>query len=252
MPVLSYVGPDATDPRDVERRANAEAVLQSGISRSWVDTQVAAAAAPLASKVYVDTRDNLYTTPAYVAQRDALLVPLSSKGQVGGVATLDANGKIPVEQTPVLGAGLLRGPYGEEGASGNTATDTPVKVVDVFTGPLGVQGFPLIFMSVRLRSNGGRPVIEVRMGGATDTDYEDQDILLARGVGREYYNSDQIVTVLPVPTTTGMGQDGTPLAYSPGTPRLIQAWIYDDGGGTTTADSGFVYSSALYLTRTGL
>ncbi|QDF18656.1 hypothetical protein SEA_PUPPER_170 [Gordonia phage Pupper] len=252
MPVLSYVGANAVDDRDVERRVNAEAVLQSGISRSWVDAQVNAAATPLATKTFVDTRDNQYTTPNYVAQRDALLVPLSSKGQVGGVATLDANGKIPVEQTPILGAGLLRGPYGEDGAMGNTATDTPVKVVDVFEGPLGVQGFPLIFMVVRLKSNGGRPVIEIRMGGATNTTYASQTTLLARGVGREYFNSDQIISVLPVPTAQSMGQDGTPLAYDPGSPRLIQGWIYDEGGATTTADSGFVYSSALYLTRTGL
>lgn len=241
-----YVGPPATTGRDIERQETGEATLQSGVSRDGVDARVSEIAASYATKEYVDTQDSQFAAATYFAAGDSALIPNEALGVPGGVASLNASARIPTNQVPVLGFGILRGPYGHKTVVPGITTVTPKKIADVFTGLTNVTGMLLAFMQVLVQSTGGRPVIEIRAGNNTQTTYASQT-LIAAGVGREYYNAFQPVTVLPAPHTTGMAP-GTPWAAN--TNLLVQAWMYDDGGGEVEIEATGIYTSAFFFAKT--
>lgn len=80
-----------------------------GVTSAYVTSRARAEAAsttadatPLVDTAYVDQRDALRAKRADVDAADALLVPLSSIGQPGGVATLDSQAHVPAGQLPTL------------------------------------------------------------------------------------------------------------------------------------------------------
>ncbi|QZE10553.1 hypothetical protein SEA_SCOOBYDOOBYDOO_238 [Mycobacterium phage ScoobyDoobyDoo] len=247
MAGLSYVGAPDTNARQVETRQSAETQLTTGVSRSYVAGRVTELMASRATKTWVDSRDETYAPVSYYSAQDGLLVPLTAKGVASGVATLNASSKVPAEQLPTLGAGILRGPWGADQSFGGTTNDVPLKIAQWNLGVTGVRGHPLVFLATSIQSQGGRPVIEVRVGNSTQTTFAAQT-LVARGYGRELYNDWQVVTVLPVPAVDG----AVPDAWHPATDLLVNAWLFDDGGGMSTTQVGSIATAALYMARTEL
>jgi hypothetical protein len=250
---LAYVGKDASAGRDVENRTGVDAVYNTGISHDYVAARAHTLASAYAAKVYVDTQDSLYQDAGYSDAQNALLVPVGARGTASGVAALDASAKVPSAQVPIMGTGLLRGPYGPLNTVTTTvsALNTPIKLFDFFTGSTGTDGLILPFVAIMCQSVGGRPVIEVRGGDNTQTNYADQT-LLAQGYGRSFYNDWQTVTAKPVAPDVNAGQDGLQHSWSTATNSLIQCWMYDALLGTTSTTQGYVITAALYFARTSL
>jgi hypothetical protein len=253
MPGLFYVGAPPAADRDVSTKLSIDTELASGVSRSYVDGRVDALAAAKATKVYTDTQDAAYVPGSYYTARDALLVPLTSKGAAGGVATLNGSGLLPAAQTPVLGGGILAGPYGHTASFDVTgATTTPQKIADFPSGPTGINGRLLVFMTVIATSTGaGRPVVEVRYSTTGDTTYAGQT-LCAIGYGRSQYSDAQTVTVMPATASPNAMQDGVQVTISGAVNLRVTAWIYDGAGGQTSTLAGYVLSAALFYARTAL
>lgn len=252
MAVLSYLGTAPVDPRDISPKLDSDNHLNTGISRGYVDGRVDTLAVTKATKVYTDTQDAAFVPPSYYTTQDALLVPLTSKGVASGVATLNGSGKLPLAQTPTLGGGILKGPFGHTAAfSVTAATTTPQKLADFPSGVTGVNCQILAFMTVIATSNFGRPVVEVRYSTTGDTTYAGQTPC-AIGYGRLLYNDAQTIVVMPATASPNAMQDGIQVTI-PGTANLrVTAWIYDGGGGSVTTLSGYVLSSALFYARTAL
>lgn len=252
MSSLQYVGksPDSSSPRGVQSRSQVETLLNSGITREYVTDRANVLSSGKATKSYVDSRDALYAETAYYTAQDALLVPNSSKAQPNGVASLDTNGKIPLAQTPVLGAGTLRGIYGVTNVFTGTTGTTPFKIAEWDLGVAGVNFKPWVFMSVNVDvANRGRPRIEVRIGLPTDTTYESQT-LVAAGDGRAMYDDEQAVDVGPAPHMLSAMQDGIQTYYATGTSYKLTAWIFDTTGtGQITVASGQIGCASACLLR---
>lgn len=243
MAGLTYVGADDTDPRSIETRLSAEGNLNQGVSRSYVSGRIAEKMATRATKTYVDTADEQFAPVAYYSERDALLVPLTAKGVASGVATLNASGKVPAAQIPVLGAGMLRGPWGANQSFGGTTGSTPLKVAQWNLGVLGVTGIPLAFMSTSVQSTDGRSAIEIRIGDSTQTTYVAQT-LIAQGFGREWYQDYQMIAVLPCPPVG--------FALNPATNYILNAWLIDTNGGQSTTQVGSIATASFFAARTAL
>lgn len=253
MPGLQYVGATPVDPRDVTFKVAIDGQLTAGVSRGYVDGRVDALATSKATKVYTDGQDAAFVPPTYYAAQDALLIPLTARGVAGGVATLDGTGHLPATQTPVLGGGILAGPFGHTAAFNVTnATTTPQKLADFPTGVTGVNCQLMVFMTVIATSTApGRPVVEVRYSTTGDTTYAGQT-LCAIGYGRSQYSDAQTLIVMPATALPNAMQDGVQVTI-PGSANLrVTAWIYDGAGGQTTTLSGYVLSSALFYARTAL
>lgn len=237
MSSLNSVG-RATAGRSVQNayQVNEQLVSETDAPTSapWVDGRAIALGAAKADKKYVDDQDAKYSTAAYFAGQDALLVPLSAKGTPNGVATLGADGKIPAAQLPALGSGYLRGPWGHVNAYPGTTGQVKLKIADWGTRP-GVTAHKcqiLAWMSVSIAcSKLARPVVEIRVGGTGDTTYASQ-VLVARGYGRLYYEDSQVVTVQPCSDTTSrVATTNTQLNQfwlDPNFDARLTAWLYDE------------------------
>ena len=231
MSSLKSVGkaPDGTDPDSIETRIQVENQFNAGVTRAWVAARAHTLAAPKATKLDVDQADALYAEPTYYQQKDALLVPTTSKGVANGVGTLDATGKMPIGQTPVLGDGLLKGPYGITSVNVGNTTTTPMKIAGWTLGSTALHFRPLVYMSVSIGVElYAKPHIEVRIGTLVQTAYEDQT-LVAYGSGRAAYNDYQTVTVMPASLTNEM-QDGVQTYYDPNASYIMTAWLFDTAG----------------------
>lgn len=252
MSGLSYVGADPTDPRDIETRVVTEEILTDGVSRSYVDGRVDALMNLRASKTYVDTQDELYVENAYYTSQDALLVPLTAKGVANGVATLDGSSKLPLAQTPVLGGGILKGPWGYDSAFSGTTNDVPLKIAQWNVGVTSVTGFPMALFQASVLAVGCRPVIEVRIGTTTQTAYVDQT-LIAQGFGRFAYEDYQFVSVLPATSVLSETQDGVQDSLSASGNYLVNAWVFADvPAGQITVNAGAVVTGSFFMARTTL
>lgn len=251
MAGLYYIGP-TTDGRDAESRQHTEDELTSGFSRLYVTGRVSEKVALRASKTYTDAQDSTYAPVAYYPAQDALLVPNNTKGAVNGVATLGNDGKLPAAQTPVLGAGFVKGPYGPNSAFGGSTGATPLKIAQWNTVGYNVIGVPWAYLNTSVLSDGGRPVLEIRIGTSTQTAYADQT-LIAQGFGRSLYNDWQMVTALPADADLGEGQDGVQDNFDPAQSYIVNAWLFDDvSGHTVQTTNASIASASLFWVRTAL
>jgi len=261
MSSLLYVGAAPSNTKDLTTHADVEEILNPAspppgtVSRSYVNSRITTLSAGKATKVYVDNQDATFTTPDYVATQDAKNIPTSAKGVAGGVAALDSGGKIPLVNVPILGAGIIRGPFAHtQGYAVPAASITPQKIAD-FPVLSGVNGQIMAFMTVLcLPSATARPCVEIRYSLTGDTVYANQT-LVAQGYGRTYFgdnSTSQTVLVMPVTAVAGEGQDGVQDTISAGSNITLTAWIYDAAavGGQVAVNSGYIVSSAIYLART--
>ncbi len=249
MSSLQYVGVPPSQSKDIMPRSDTDDILNSGISRGYVNGRVVDLAASKGTLTYVNTQDGLYAEKAYYQTQDATLVDLSKKGIANGVATIGSNGLIPDSQLPYLGGGVILGPYGPSSVTTGSGTNTPFKIATFnLTYPgLGMQA--VAFLVVGCKSTNGRPVIEARIADTTVTNYADQK-LIGMGVGRDFYNDYQIVTVRSATPSPGQStQPSSPVTTSP----VVTVWAYDlygANGGVTQVDTGFIYTGAVYFLRT--
>lgn len=247
MPGLYYVGKTPANGRDLATRKGIEDLLAGGVSRSYVTDRVNTLAALRATKVYTDTQDAQFASAGYIAQRDALNIPATQLAAANGVAGLDANRKIFTAHLPVLGAGILRGPFGYTTALSGTTGLTPMKIAEFPGGPSGITGQIMAFANLSAASNGGRSVVEIRAGASTDTTYASQT-LIAQGFGRSHFLADQMITVFPVSHLNGT----VPATWASTTNLLVNMWIYDDSGGQTTVQPNRIATACYFLARTTL
>lgn len=253
MGSLIYVGKTPAEGRDISTRSNVEAQLTTGVSREYVTDRVVSLASSKATLAYVNSQDSTFAEANYHTIGDATLIPLTAKGAADGVAPLDSGGKIPSAHIPVLGAGMLRGPYGFTAAYTGVASTVPLKIADLFSGPPGLSCQLLVWMTVAVNSdsNETRPVIEVRYSTTGGTTYGSQTIC-AQGYGRTGWTDTQVITVLP--TDPALGAGGTQQHIGVTDNLVVSAWLYDSKGasGQVSIPSGYIFSSSLYLARTAL
>ena len=250
MPSLKLNGATPSSGKDIDRRLETLAQLNTGISRDYVSGRAVTLAVNKATKTYVDNQDANYQLVSYYQSQDTnTLIPLASKGVANGVASLDTTGKIPAAQVPSLGAGIVKGPYGPTSVQDVTTSTTPVMMCQWNIGVQAINFKPVVFISSSVKSTGfGRPVIEVRMGDATQTTYASQT-LVAKAFGRSYYNDYQTLTILPSPDTLGAMSNGVQTFY-PATMNIrLTAWLYDANGKTVTTSSGLIIAATAWLLR---
>lgn len=242
MGSLLYAGVSGDDPEGILVRSSANAQLASGPSRGYTDGKIIELADSYATKVYVDDADAQFATPNFYQSRDALNVPLSSRGQPDGVASLDAAGKIPVAQTPVLGFGTMRGPWGIASTSTGTTGSTPLKIGEFQLGQTAWNFYPMAFLTVLLEvTNGGRAAVEVRSGTPANTTYASQK-LVARGVGGAMREGVQSVAVFA---------NGAQDTLAPNDDARLTVWVFNVGDdiGQVTASVGAIWTAAAYARR---
>lgn len=252
MSGLSWVGATPADPIDIETKLDSENIFSAGMSRGYVNGRVATKVAQRGSKSYVDTQDSTFATNTYYVAQDALLVPNGAKGVASGVASLDSSSKVPIAQVPIIGAGILKGPWGHTTAFGGSTQATPFKIAEWTLGVAGVTGQPLVFFTTSMISDGGKPVIEIRMGTSTQTTYAAQT-LIASGFGKTYYKDYQVITCLPVDPDLSESQDGLQDQWASSANLLVNAWMYDAvSTHTVTTTNTSIASAALFFARTAL
>ncbi len=265
MSSLYYVGKTPAANGDLSTRGDATATFNTGTTRSYVTTRIAAQTASKVTKAQVDAWDSDYAPVTYYQQQDELLVPNSAKGTVGGVATLTTTTAtardgstghvVTAAQLPVLGAGVMRGPYGVTKQYTRTDVGSAPQIIGEWLypnsgstsfGPLPLTGYLLAFVTTAAQNTGGRTVLEVRAGASNV--YAAQS-LVATGYGRSWFDGYQMITVLPA-GADNLGQSGTFVAFDAMVPVNVTLWMYNTGGGVSSTTSGMTYSSALYVART--
>ena len=248
MTGLVYVGKTPSEDRDIQNRLQTENQFATGTTRSYVDGRALELAGPYATQVYVNTQDQLYAEPSYYQSQDNLLIPNSAKGVANGVATLGADGKIPVGQMANLGAGNFKASGLPTATYTGTTDQTPMKIADWQLGLLAVNCQIQIFLVAVVKTSGwGRPVIEVRASKTGSTTYASQ-ALVARGWGRGQCNGRQVVTLVSArpegtkPTTFFSASDTVNLS----------AWLFDDGrimSGQHEMEDNMLAISSVWLMR---
>ena len=211
MSGLYYVGKTPAVDRDLVIQADAKATFGTGVTHDYVINQIDAKSAAKVTKSQVDAWDSVYAPANYYQDQDKLLLPLAAKGTAGGVATLGTSTALSqagttgyvanTAQLPVLGAGIMRGPYGmnKQYSRGDIGA-TPSLIgewlysLDGTSFTMPVTGYFLAFVTVAAQNTGGRTVLEVRAG--TSTKYAEQS-LVATGCGRTWFDGYQIINVVP-------------------------------------------------------
>lgn len=248
MSGLLLVGKTPANPTDVVNRLAVTTALNAAVpNRAGVTAQAASTATSYGAKTYIDTQDAAFQLPSYYTTQDALNVALTSVGQPNGVAALDASSKALVAQLPVIGAGYLQGPYGVTATFTGTTSAVPMKIADFNLGAAGVTFHPLVFMACFVTGSGAQPVIEVRIANSTTAVSYAAGTLVAKGVGRSFYDDYHAVMVTPSPATTGQSY---PTALGPTYNVWLSAWLYDQNNSSVTIASGNVASGAAFYQRT--
>lgn len=182
MADLEYVGPVIDQNTDVSYRAYATQLMTANMTETQINTAITDALASYTNKSYVDTRDALNATQAYIQQQDSLRLKLAQKNINGGVAGLLANGKIdPARATnsaPQRWPRAFWSPaaYHASPVTLSTSTETAVYTCGV-TNP-GYNYKLLVFGTVDGLSaiDGVQPIVSVRTGGVSGP-------VIARGRG---------------------------------------------------------------------
>lgn len=263
MAGLKYVGRDPSSSSDIPNKADVDGEFANAtVSQTAVAGQVTTAIAGLASQTSVNNALAGYIQPNYYKQQEATLLPLAGVGlpttaanpganpptaAITGVASLDGGSppKIPLGQVPVLGSGYMSGPYGPTTVFSAAATNLSVKIADWNLGATGLPFQPLVWMSMLIKAiNLGRPVVEVWISNAPFT--YGSGTLVARGMGRNYWNDLMTVTVRPVPNKTGqVGGVGYPSTYT----AWLTAWMYDLNGAGVNVINTNIVSGGVFLWR---
>ena len=248
---LEYVGPVPADPTDVVTGNKLGAILGALTpNRTTVSSQVIAQIdTTYASKALVDETHSAFVAPSYYQAQDKLNLAPAQVGAPGGVAGLDASGKVPLPQMPNLGEGYIRGPWGPTTLLTGATDDTPLYIADWQIGEAYLSFRPMLFVLCFIAGTmGSQPVIEI---WCNDTDTQptytqaQAGTLVCRGVGRYGYSDYHTVACWPTPDTPGEPPSLLPPSYK----VWLSAWLYDLSGQGVTIEQGGVTTGAAFLMR---
>jgi len=238
MPRLSYVGPEPADPTDLVSRGQGQAIINAApINRSDISAMVETATTTKAAKSYIDLADAGFATADYYRTRDELNVAVTDVGAPGGVAAL-VSGVIPLAQIPVLGSGLVKGPFGPTAITPQSSITTPAaKIAEWVIGIQSVAFQPLGYALVAVDTTpGARPILEMRLN----------NVLIADGKGRALHNGRQIVAVTPASETLGAAN---PSPWPLGTAITVTLHVSSATSVPVSVGSASVLSGAVYLVK---
>lgn len=247
MAGLNYAGPTATAADELMNQRAVTDLLDTGTTRSFALDRIDALSAPYATTDYINLADNAFVAPSIVDTRDALNLPLTAKGAVNGVGTLDSSSYVPLAQCPNLGAGIMKGPYGiATQISADTTTASQVVLATIALGATGVTFKPWAFAGafVQQQTPNARATLEMRIGDTTQTSYAAQTLISA-GFGQSGFTDFQPIATEPVGNTTGMGVTA---GYSPSTNWVITLWL-TSAGGTSLVKNANIFTCSAYLLR---
>lgn len=276
MAGLYYTGKTPAVDRDLVIQADAKTTFNTGVTHDYVINQIDSKIATKVTKSQVDAWDSVYAPVNYYQDQDKLLLPLTAKGTAGGVATLGTSTALSksgtttyvvnTAQLPVLGAGMMRGPYGmnKQYSKGNIGS-TPSLIGEWLYSTDGTNfvmpftGYFLPFLTVAAQNTGGRTVLEVRAGKTSK--YAEQ-ALIATGCGRTWFDGYQIINIVPAASGNPATLADT-LVFDATTKVYVSLWMFnesggrsslmvgaDPGDGSSNVTAGMVYTSALYVCRT--
>lgn len=257
MSGLAYVGKLPTNPTDITNRlATNNALASATPNTASVQSQIASAiAGTYATQLQVNNLTATFTTTSYYQTQDALNIPLTQVGVAGGVATLNAQGTVPLTQLPPSGAGYVLGPFGPTGTSSSVSTGTtPVQIAYwQLPNPINYQFRLECYFSAFVNALMGHPIIEIRVANIPSTGtaptYTQAGTLVALGQGRNLYNDYAPVECVPVPDATSETPSLLPTNYTP----WITAWLKDNNNSNNTASvqltNGNIANAAVYVIR---
>lgn len=120
-----------------------------------------------------------------------------------------------------------------------------MKIAEWNIGSIAPHTMPWAYFSALVQTENAwsRPVIEMR-ASADDEDYQNQT-LVSKGIGRTYFIGQQVIRVVPVPSSPGQSYDNTGLPWSS---LWINAWMYDANNQTlTSGGTNGTISSGVFL-----
>jgi hypothetical protein len=250
MSGLNYIGPSPSAADDVMTQRAVTELLDTGTTRGYALDRITALSAPYATLDYVNLADNNYVTPSAVDSGDALNVPLTAKGVPNGVGTLDGAGLVPLTQSPNLGVGFAKGPYGiasQITTDTTTASVVQIAQIDVGVAAITFKTWAFATAYVQQQDKAARASLELRIGDTTQTSYAAQT-LIATGSGRSGFTDFQSVTAQVAGSAPGLSATA---GRSPSTHWLITLWLVSAGGATLIKANNILTCSA-YLIRTAL
>lgn len=181
MSGLKYVGvPVSLDP-DLVYQDYATGIKGADLSTAAIDSAINSGLGSFTTKSYVDTRDALLATNAYVDAGDAARVRLSSKDVANGVAGLDATTKLDPNRFDVPSSQQFnRGPWTP--AAYNTSNQSFSAETTLYTCPVTDPGYSyrlVVFGEVDARNSltSEYPIVVVRVGSTSGQ-------IISRGRGR--------------------------------------------------------------------
>ena len=258
---LNYVGvgpsPIGDDDLIVDM-VNAQNILDSlPVNRGSASTQISTRANGLASAASLATVLSGYVQASYVDTENGKNILKTQLGVAGGIASTDANNKVPLSQLPSMGDGFIFGPFGHNlpslsgaAAGVSSITQPPVKFAEwaIQSNPLTFQ--PWVYMNVVTQATTlGRSVIEVRISSGPVSSYSTSNPLVAIGTGRRFFYGPQAIAVLPC--ASSVSQSGTSASpYGPGYNTYLTAWLYDAGNGISSVGSNSIISASAFLIKT--
>ena len=167
---LEYVGPGVSAANDLSYRAYVTQKMADNLSPESIDAAINEALSPYVTKSYVDTRDALNATQAYIQQQDNLRLKLVQKNANNGVAALDSSGRVAANR--ISSASMQRYPrafwspasYHTSPVLLSSSTETQIYTCGI-TSP-GYNYKILVFGTVDGLSaiDGNYPIVSVRVG----------------------------------------------------------------------------------------
>lgn len=238
MPRLPYVGPEPARAIDLLTRSHGQAIIDTApLTRTQVAITVEDQADDRAGKDYIDLADAGYATADYYQSVNALNIAATAIGAPDGVAAL-VDGTIPAAQLPVLGSGLLKGPFGPTTLTPVTGvTTTPATFAQFAIGNQSVAFQPWGYAVVAVDSKpGGRPIIDMRLNG----------VLIAQATGSPMYNGRQILTLVSGSETLGAANPGP---WPLNTAITVTMTLASSSSVPMAVGSASVLSAAVYLLK---
>lgn len=204
---IPYVGAPAVASTDIATKGYVAALLSQNLEQPAIDTLITAGFSAYATKEYVDERDALNATKAYVDTADDTRVRLTDVGDEGGPVPLDENGWVDSALVDI--ASTQRWPT--EAHSPSSYHGSPVTAGDVestlYTTTVADPGYPynlLLFgtVDVSATADDNYPTVVVRAGTSTGT-----LVGVGYGIGESY-------GIAPAFDAVGDGYSGTSGSFS--------------------------------------
>jgi len=255
MANLPYVGATPASPTDLVTKSYVGGLSAGNMTQTAVDSQLTSGFSPYPLKSYVDGRDALNATPAFVDAGDATRLHLSQIGANNGIAGLLSSGKVEVARVPVASTQRWPSPFISPSAyHSSTITATGLAETQLFPVTVAYPGYTykLLVTGVldgQTGTDGQYPIVRVRQGSTTGT-----IVAVGNGIGETFVVGGNLTSY----STNGSYTYTVPTGYT----NLDIICLGAGGGGSSFwgqggnagsfASSSLVYGTTLPLTTTTL